>query len=201
MAFIPVEDVAKLVMGGTLNGVSVSNTFWFYRAAGWSAISLGDLNDWAIDAWTEFLLPIQNSAVTMVQAQSYDMQNSFGATIITAFPGSTVGGVTATPSLPPNVTLAVKLATAQRGRSGRGRVYFYGLSEGDVSGKTMTGSGAAVVAQAYEDFCTLISTSMTATHGIVSFYTNGAARPEGLFQVVTSYTADSRVDTQRRRLG
>jgi len=95
--------------------------------------------------------------------------------------------------LPGNVAFCVSLRTALAGRSTRGRKYFAGLGEGDVSGNEFDGGRIATLLTGVND---LIANLVTNGTPLAIFSRTIPA----LTQVQTATAVDAFVDSQRRRL-
>ena len=104
------------------------------------------------------------------------------------------------PILPMNVTAAVKLLTGLRGRSYRGRLYYVGLCESDVTGDKVNGDVVVDILGRYE---TLLAVKYAPNDGdwvVVSRWSGLAPRPAGVTTVITGFGMDEVIDSQRRRL-
>lgn len=109
-------------------------------------------------------------------------------------------GATASPVMPMNVTLAFKLSTGLAGRTHRGRTYWIGLAEAQVSGDFVAGATATAITNKLLNLRTALDAEGWDLV-IVSKFLNGAVREEAEVTNVTAIGAvDTRVDTQRRRL-
>jgi hypothetical protein len=105
------------------------------------------------------------------------------------------------PALPNNVTVAASLRSNLTGRSARGRWYWQGLTEPQVTGNAI----AAGVLTSIDAALTNLQSSIDGAGFawvIVSFFTNNAPRVGGpvYFTVVDIVFVDDVVDSQRRRL-
>lgn len=201
MAFIPTPNAARVVIGQQLFGQSVSNTLWFSKG---SPFTLSELTDLATDVMTEWLAEMathQGEALEYLQVQAYGMESETAPVATVPFPAGSQGLKTLTPSLPGNVALVVKFTTANRGRSGRGRIYLSGLTEGDVDNNSISVTLANSLANALATIIGNVEVANGVDHCVVSQYTGGLARASGLIQEVTGMVVNLRVDTQRRRLG
>lgn len=201
MAFIPVVNTTKSVVGMTLFNVPISNTLWFNWA---EAPDPGDalaLNDAIIIGWEDHILPIQSNALEMMQVQTYDMSSADSWVMTTPFDASTVGGNATTPGLPANIACVVSFRTENRGKSGRGRLYHAGLTEAQVTGNQLTTTVPGTIRQNYINMFADIESAAGVNHVIVSFQGGGVARLTGWVQQVHQYIVNERIDTQRRRLG
>lgn len=202
MAFIPVANTAEatMVYSGPDNNRMV-NVYHFRRPLeGWDPDSLGALGE-ALLTWERDVARAHRSNQIRclgVECRDLSMQDSFLVSVaaIPAIVGAIVQGV-----LPANVTLAVSFRTPFAGRSFRGRAYWIGLAEGDVSGDFVSQGRGNGIAGAYTVLMNDVAPSVGAELVVVSRYANGAPRAAGVATTVTSVgLTDFRVDTQRRRL-
>ena len=115
---------------------------------------------------------------------------------------SVPGGITAATSIamPGNVTVAIKKVTGLRGRSYRGRIYHCGLVQSQVAAQSLTTGVATTLRNAYLPLLTYPWTDTGWAHVVVSKYTNNAPRVTGVTTLVTDFTVNNQIDSQRRRL-
>lgn len=112
-----------------------------------------------------------------------------------------VPGTVVSPAMPSQVTFVVKFTTGLAGRSNRGRSYWVGLPESNVTGDYVSSAIANVIVAAWTQLRTVVLPALNAELVVISRQTGGAPRTTGVANAVTNvlYT-DLRVDTQRRRL-
>jgi len=200
MAFVPAPNIVQVELRCTLDGQNIENrwnvnVFHEPTSADLTAIA-NNVASTVIEDW----IPTIPDAVTFREIHLRSLHTANGIELTAPFPipsnGSLVGGV-----LPSNVTLCVSLRSSSSGRSARGRLYWMGLVEGDVTGNVVsTPRGAAIVAAVQA----MIAALTTAGYAwvIVSYFTNNAPRVGGpvYFLVQNALIVDSVVDSQRRRL-
>ena len=199
MAFIPAAAVAQIEMRGRAHVERVENTLYFHKTAG--GMTQADL-----DALTLFMAQEYNLAwkaqlpPEYVHAEVYgtDLTNATSFTSTNTSQANVAGSKAGT-GLPGNVTFCISFRTVNRGRSGRGRNYWPLLAEADVTGNFLSTAQRNLILGVYNR---LISAPPTGwVWGVLSRYTNGAPRVNGLFQPITNVIAvDDAVDSQRRRL-
>lgn len=199
MAFIPVPDTAKLVMRFSQFGRVYTNTTYWRKSSGWTGATLNDLCEYSYLAWETHILGNQSTAVVMLAPYAYDMSAVDGP-VGTFDPPSTDNGGNASPALPGNVTATVTLRTENRGKSGRGRIYHVGLTEGDVTNNAIILATRDTILAGYNSWWADTETDSVSDLGVVSFQLDGAVRNPGVFQLVTSLAMDEGIDTQRRRV-
>jgi hypothetical protein len=111
-------------------------------------------------------------------------------------------GTDITHALPSQVAVCVTKDTGYAGRSRRGRLYVWGVAEGNTSGvRTLSLAGMS----AYNTVFATLLTSLAATDWvpvIISTIEAGVPRTTALItDVFQMVCRDARLDTQRRRLG
>lgn len=154
-----------------------------------------------VDAWQRSAAGMnqRSNQVTYVRISGRDLSEQIAPTYeIDVTPP--VAGTNASPALASHTTLSVKLSTGLAGRSARGRQYWVGLAEVQVTGDfVVSGVSSAIVTN-----LNLLRTTLLAEDFqwvIVQRQANGVTLPAGVPRGVTSVTVvDDRVDTQRRRL-
>lgn len=198
MAFIPAPNCAVAALRGDLNGVAIVNTLWFEGSTPYDAgacLSVAQaLQEW----WRDYLKIVQVPTFTMNEIQVYAMDSLTAptATEVVGESGTDAGEAAAN-----QAAMVVTFRTAGRGRSSRGRNYVGGFSEADLSNNAWTTGVLDVVTQAYNDFPAYVGSINGSTHVVVSRYSQGAPRVQGLPQPVTSYDIQARPGTIRQRTG
>jgi hypothetical protein len=109
--------------------------------------------------------------------------------------GSITPGTASAPTTPPAVTQIVRKETAAGGRSGRGRLYFPGLPEAQIS-------GGGLLSDAWKNNLPVAIADWVATLALagadpVVLHSSGA--PITTPTPITAFTSPARVGTQRRR--
>lgn len=148
---------------------------------------------WDGDMSANFGADIELTGVTVTNLNEANGEQVVLA-VIPPVPGGVLGEI-----VPNNVALVTTLNTAKTGRSFRGRSYAAGLPRGQIVGNTVNAGTVAAILLDYA----LLDAALGAddnTLVIASFISGGAPRAEGVATPVDSFSADSRVDTQRRRL-
>jgi len=152
---------------------------------------------WVAD-WTTLIRPNQptNVILTAVRVTSLDTEFAPGIEYSAGLP---VAGSATGVGLPNNVTVAVRLLTALRGRSYRGRTFHIGVRNTDVSNNLITTLFASNLTTGYNGMRS-ISTTQEYLQVVVSRYEGGVLRPEGISTVVNAVQVERVIDSQRRRL-
>jgi len=199
MAFIPVPNVALAEIRMTWDAQLCENTLYFEFGSPPDVAALTGLGA-ALEAWwIDNYKPKANSNVQLREIFMTDLTTDSGPTVSRS-PASLVIGDNTSEALPNNVTCSVSFRSGLRGRSFRGRNYFVGLSDDQVSHNTLTSVFIEDIVAAYT---ALIATagSVSADWVVVSRFHNKLPRTTGVATPIISVTVvDSTVDSARRRL-
>lgn len=201
MPFVPVPATVKVSLFYTYNGVQCMNRLHVSTPASLPDASTCQTLATAFANWwlgnAQALVP-PTCALRLVEAVSIAEQNGPSATFSSGLPAA---GTHAINAMPGNVTLAVSLRTGLTGRSARGRWYWVGLAEDQVSENNVVAGTAASITAAMDNLLTTI-VGLTSTPVIVSYRSNGVPRPGGpvKFIINDALLVDTRVDSQRGRL-
>ncbi len=202
MAFQKVVDTAAVDHIFTLNGVTVQNTHYAKIPGGYNLAALQSVAD-SID--NIFVDTFQADMPTEV---SYVRTDVRGLAVINdliatqnagAADGTNIGS-----ALPNNVTFAIKKGSGLTGRSARGRIFWIGIPESELTNANENFLVSTYITSIVADI-DLIRTRLDALAGweavLVSRFTLGALRSEGkTFPWVTTTNVDARIDTHRGRL-
>lgn len=195
--FIPTDHACMVVARFMQPPEEFSFTTWFTKPN----YSLSDLQGIADAVGAQVagtILPELSIYIDYLGSRAYDMRTENGP-VATSYTGAGDGGK-AGQVLVPSISCVLTLRTANRGRSGRGRLFIAGWSEDNLE---MGGFTSAAVG-AVEDFGSgLLSAAALIgwTWCVVSRYTNGQPRAKGLAQpVVNSEVRSTKPGTQRRRI-
>lgn len=198
--FIPADRTAKLELIYTLNGQRVENVLHFRKLSEWTAEDLDTLTLAAFDAWADHLGPVQSNAVTLVNIKATDVSTDNGVGVEFG-PISNNTGTLQSPPTPSGTTVATKFTTGRTGRSYRGRAYWVGLVEEDVTGNQIGAVRAGTITDGWQNFATQIGENISgAVHVIVSYCGDKAWRTSAVVTPVTGYSTELNIDSQRRRL-
>lgn len=171
-------------------------------------------------AWRVNMLPFQSSGGVLAKVVARVRQDGGGDIVHEWVPSPVAGGGSAGTTFPPNVALLVRKHTNRGGRRGRGRWFVPGIVEtladndGSVPSASIASWNTALDAYRTDLGGALLSgspvepllfhnnsTTTTTTTGPGSktiTITEGAAGPAP--DVITDFTVDTKVATQRRRL-
>lgn len=202
MAFQSVPKTAEIDMLYTLQGVAVQNVFYAELPTVYSQADLQALAD-AVDlAWPATIQPDQAPDVAYVKTEvrGLEFQNDLVVeSAVSAGVGTHVG-----PSLPNNVTFAIKKTSGLTGRSARGRTFWIGIPRTELDPLDENLLIALYASQIVADIDFIRSTIngvLLWDAVLVSRFTLSAKRPVGItFSWAGTTNVDLRVDTQRGRL-
>lgn len=199
MAFIPAENVMLITLSGTLYGGKIQNTLYFKKSNG-SSFSQADFDLLAdtVELWyfNNLVNSVSNQAGFNV-ITGYDLTSD--SSPVYSQLATLVGNVPSS-AAPASVAFSISFKTGNRGRSGRGRNYVPGVPESVITGNSVSSAYYNAVRDGYEALIALVA-AQGFVWGVLSRYTNGAPRVQGLFQPITNVTfANSQVDSQRKRV-
>lgn len=194
--FIPGVGLIKAEFIYTTPGGVAENVLYFFTPEEITGGLLVGFGNSAHVAWAAEILQGQSVDVTLLKIVCTDVsaEDSFQITELVSETGVMDSRV-----LPSNATLAVSFRTDLTGRSNRGRAYHIGLSEGQVTGDTMSGTAGTDILANYTSFGILMQAEGF-THVIASYCADGEWRTEAKITPVQSYISDMTIDSQRRRL-
>jgi len=204
MPFIPVANAAKVACKFTAYGQQFINTLWFTKSGGWTSEDLIDLctavNSWVVAEYA----PLMSNDYSFEGSTAVDMSAEGQEGVeVPVTPPEEGGNVVA--GLPGNVTGAIKFLTGFTGRNNRGRNYFVGLGENQVTGNTLSDSFTSAIIAAYDALASYL-VGLAAEHVVASLYSGvdvnhkPIPRTAGVTKTVTQYAMDKLVDSMRKRL-
>lgn len=201
MALVTIPGTMKCSFFYTLGGEQAMNRI--YVRIGASLPSQGDCQTVAnaLDTWWEGnvqALISDQMAIREIEVVSIAEENGPQATFSAGFP---LAGDSADPLLPNNVAWCISLRSGLTGRSARGRWYWCGLTENQVTGNLVLTTPADSIVAAMQNLIDTIQ-SLSANVVIASFFSAGVPRVGGpvTFVVTEALAVDQVVDSQRRRL-
>lgn len=206
MPFVPATNTLECELRYQQDDQKLENTLYFSFTSPWTIPMMQTLGTELIAWWAIELGPQTSDNVVLREVYITDL-STVSSPAITVVPLLLTQGTRAQPALPNNVSLTVSFRTDSRGRSFRGRNFFVGLCEDQVSQNTVDPSVLTALVAAYND----LLPGGTLTRGewsVVSRFSGvdpvtGAPIPRAA-AVVTPITSvlivDDTVDSQRRRL-
>lgn len=198
MPFVPIPNAAQLEYIYTWDGQICENVLTYFINTAVTTTNLQHLASAAITWWNANLKPLQSSSVALLTVKATDLSSQIGP-VVEDTTGLPIVGTGASGAVPNNVSVAIKLITANRGRSFRGRVFHVGLVNSVVTNNTVALATRTNLRNAWLAALTL-GTSPIWTLAVGSRYTNNAPRVTGLATEVTDISVNAIVDSQRRRL-
>lgn len=199
MPFIPVANTIQANLRLQFDDQEVENVLHFRTAGAPSAADLAAVAEGVEDWWVTNMPPLCPATVVYRETYAVDITSQNGG-VFTAAGGAGTAGTNVSPALPNNVTIAISLRTAFRGRSFRGRIYHIGMCESFVTDNAVVPNILTSLDAAYG----LLLNSANfggAALAVASRYQNNAPRALGIStEVISVNIADNVVDSQRRRL-
>lgn len=200
MPFIPVPNTASVECIYEWDNQIVENTL--YYTLGTATPDLSDLTA-LVEAVSGFirsgLLPLMADTITLLRLVGRVLETLDGIQYISTT-GLPQDGASTAESMPNNVAACISLRTGLAGRSFRGRNYVPGLTIANIDHNQLNPSSLAAIVDVYTALIAPVPASAW-NMSIVSRFTAGAARAEGIATPVTQVVfVDNIVDSQRRRL-
>lgn len=198
MAFIEVPNVIEAALQFECEGSQLRNIINFrFPGVGLEASMDGLLAELA--GWYEDTLTLQSGTNLQFTGIKLTALATADGRVLEWAPATTVYGAAGGPGAPANVTLALKLGTGYRGRSAMGRVFLNGVPQDVVSGSYVSSTFRDDVVECWTQ---LLDDGVIFAHKlcVVSRFHEGAPRTQGITHDVTVITANTVVDSQRRRL-
>lgn len=213
MSFIPAENTAQVRILQELHGQAVQNVQYVQNATVWGSADLAALSNLYITWWNDHFADNVHSDLHLVGVAARDMTTADAAGVEIQAPALSGGNLNTGGGMPGNVALTVKLKSGLTGRNRNGRQYVAGLSEENVNGNTVTDVRRDGILLAFGELRdALIGAGYTPV--VASFYdgtalvlqSNGETvkrpipRATALLTPIEQYTADTNLDSQRKRL-
>lgn len=199
MPFVPVPNVAEIAFIYSYAAVPCQNSL-YARKAGMTLTDLNNLASAMAVSWATNVMPLLNEDVSFPFVICRDLTTATSGIVLQALTPPATGG--AGDGVGDNAeAFAVKLSTASRGRSFRGRIFIPGIpstAKEDRNHVSADWAGliTAAVAQVVDDM------GGQGFEGVVvSRFTAGEPRTTGLGTTITGVSfTDTRVDHQRKRM-
>lgn len=203
LPFVP--GVAKIIVKQTFGAGNVYNILHADGGAGtgWSSTELNALAAAVRSAWVTNVLPLQSSLLYLNDVTAIDLASETGASGVAT--GSNAG-TKITVAQPANCAVCWSWAIARRYRGGHPRTYIAGLVSDQVqstylitaAAQTAHTNAAAAIRTAVNGVTTSAGTAKLAA---VHYYRAKTLLATPLVSQITGVSVDSRIDSQRRRLG
>jgi len=198
MTFVPGSDWGKVSLCWDFAGVEVCVTLNFKAASAPSEADFLALGG-AIDFWvTDSYMPLVSSDLSYEKVIVYDMSAEDAPVYEITTSAPDAGGI-AIDCVGRAMAAIGSLRTGGRGRSARGRNYWPGFSESDLTDADWTVGQAAALNAALLEIGTVIDT-VDWEWCVASTILNGQPRASVLLQPVTTVITYTTPGTQRRRV-
>lgn len=198
LPFQAAPNTARIELIFTQDGQRVENVFHITYSSFFTTGHLYEAINAFRDWWAADGKGYASSAVKPTLIVAASLQDATAPTVEASLDADPVGTRTS-PAMPMNVTVAVGLRTALRGRSYRGRIYHVGLTEDMIAFSVLL---PVYVTDLVANYNALRAT--LAPYGfalaVLSRVNGGVRRTVGVSTPVESITVDAFLDSQRRRL-
>lgn len=207
-ALQPAPGIIRVVVEQSLGSAPVANVLHFRRSNGsadpWDQDDLDSACDVIRRAWVDNILPYQHSSLVLGTVVAQDLSSDMGLAGVAE--GSDQGSITGV-TLPASVAVCVSVREQLRYRGGHGRIYLAAGDAGSLQDSTSWGVDfrnfvrAAMEAWDAQIKATVAADGTHPVYGILHRVRNGQTLPTPAFNPALGFYVDSRVDSQRRRLG
>jgi hypothetical protein len=205
VALPDVPKVFRVSINGTIGGVAYANVIHCHYQTGTAVQTDAQaVADGVRNAFKNNILTQLAPSFILGSTVAQDLTSQTSPVAIAA--GSDVGGAAGTP-YPNNIAMCVSLKTFRRYKGGKGRMYLGGMLAGNQADPAhWAGAFITTMTTKFGLFYTAVnaitSTNISSNHmAIVHYVQNKVHLSSPLVDDVQSYSIDSRIDTQRRRLG
>lgn len=198
MGFVPFNNVVRTELFITQDSQRVENVLHWQLSSTPTDTNMSALAANIVSWWNSGIKPISPTNLQLNEVKCTSL-NSQTAPVVEYTTGLPIIGTSGNTPMPNNVTVAIRLLTALRGRSYRGRIYHIGTTSNNVSANT--------ILTAYQTALTSVYNALTIPAGfggaelvVASRVSGGVERTIGVATPVTSVSVNRIVDSQRRRL-
>lgn len=199
--FIALPNTAQVQMVYNTGGGQAENVFHVVKGSAWEVADLNSIAATFAGWHSAHLRQRQAPEVSLRLVTAKDM-SVVDSVAIEAAVSPALDGTHSGKALPMNVTLALKWSTGFSGRTKRGRTYHIGITDTQVASTDMSFMDTTALGLIVADYAELISEVNISDQylAVASLRVNGAWRDTGVLTKILSVSADSYVDSQRRRL-
>lgn len=196
-----IVDVCQTQIVYQSDAQRVQNDLHFHREGGWAEGDLSLLNTTIGDWWDTHAKVLLPEELSIVEITSTDLTSLAGSRVSLEY-DSPIAGTHASPIMPLNVTLAIKLATANRGRGRNGRIFWPAFSEDQIAGDRVLTATASAIVTALNNLITEVQAADPQVTCVVAHRIVAGAKiyPGGYTPVVGFTVTDNYVDSQKDRL-
>lgn len=204
----PPDRHARVAFNGTYDGTSWANVMWLFLS-GSSPIAQADLDTLAAEMSSRYNTHFLKDLSSLVTLSSTQIILYTGGDAMEGFAGVGGSGLITGPSQPASIALCVTWHIAPHYKGGHPRTYLTGIPSSSIANAssfvgtyaTGMGSNANAFHAAVESIPPMGSRITSVQHGTVSFVRNKLWRNPPVFYRFITATVDTRIDSQRRRLG
>lgn len=201
MPFIPAPNVLKASLIGHRSGTNqmwVNNLHFKYSGAP-GTTEREDLLTALQTFWTSHYAPVLSAQCYIDQIVVTDLSSVSAPTSTYVYTPIDHGGLSNNVK-PANVTLCITQRTALRGRNYRGRTYIPGVVDEQTTNHDFMATGS--LGDILSAFAWLLNAAHTAAGiwSVVSYFFANSPRGTAVSTPITAVTADSTLDSMRRRL-
>lgn len=198
MAFVPVPLGAQVEIRGTLHGQNVENVLWFAGATEWDAGTLGALAQDVANTYLAEIMPLMSTDYVLREVYATAQFSRTGPFSVAVATGTQTGGIASSVRNSAEA-LCMKLLTANRGRSFRGRLYQLAIPSSQLDDSRWSEATVANFITAWNSFRGVMA-DLGRTWAVCSRRANNADRAVGVLTPVTLVSVtDNVVDSQNRR--
>jgi len=200
MAFIPAPNLVSVEFRTTWDGQQTENRINVDLLTAPTAANVQALATACHTWWVGNVTALTPASLILREVFVRD-QSTLNGFAATAAPTGSVPGTLSGNSLPNNVAICASIRTLFTGRSARGRWYWQGLTESQVTGNTVDAGTLASIDAALTNLASVVA-ALSHFWVIASYFSGGVPRPGGpvYFVVNDIIFVDATVDSQRRRL-
>lgn len=200
MAYVPALNTAEVVVGTTVDGLTIDNVHNFEFPGTLTTSILDDLALSVITSWIANMAAALSEEVILNFVKATDL-TSDSAPTVTRFPPPATNGDVPSDTPPTNAAVVVTETTDGRGRSFRGRSYTGGFPRVEMAdaGHITTGYQTDL-ATSFAVYMADIEDDNGCDHVVVSRRHNNADRANAVMTPITGYAVELSIDSQRRRL-
>jgi len=200
MAFIPTLNTVKVCLRYSTNGEVACNIYNVDVGAE-PTVAIMTTVAQVFKLWFDtHLAPITHSGTSLqaIEVTDISSESDDGIIYTTGLPSP---GTSSGDPLPNNVTVATKLLSGLTGRSRRGRKFFVGMSDNNITADRQHISGAMQTAlqTAFTELLDAI-TAESWTWVVTSLVSGGVPRVAGLNTAIIAVATNLVLDSMRRRL-
>lgn len=201
MAFIPALQGIRVAVEQTLFGRPVINVLTFDCGETPDPVIVEAYADSVLGFWAASVMAYLSEDIQLTRVVATGMNSQAAFQHISIPDETTVGGV-ASQSASANVAVCVSLRTNLIGRSQRGRLFLGGIPLASITDNQFNNTPRVALQGEFQAAIdTGFGTIPEFAWVVTSYQTNNTPRTEAQQLAIATATIDTRIDTQRRRLG